>query len=474
MKYSPELIFKAKQEKWYRSDLGYLLHSGQKVIQACFTANQNQLFVANVARQFGKSYWAVTKCIELALKKPKARIKYGTAFHTDLKEFILPTFDAVLNDCPEDIKPVYKVQGSKWVFNNGSEIKLVGLDKTPNALRGNVIDLIVIDEAGFVDNLQYIYSSVIIPATLHRPNCKILFISTPPATPAHPFGDFIQLAESKGSYIKLTIFDNPRITEADIDRMAEAMGGRESTTFRRECLCELVLDEDLALVKDWKDDMSFLPPKDECYIYYHRYVGMDLGRKDHTALVFGYYDFKRATLFLEDELTMAGPDWTTVTLKDTILEKEEELWGEIKPFRRVSDNNNPHLIMDLNSLHNVYFMETTKESLEAMVNEVRIMVAERRVIISPKCKMTLGCLKYGIWDKKRKEFSRNKVYGHFDHFAALMYLVRNLAKHSNPIPADHGYENHRSWLRHINKNSHNANVFANTLAPKRKIDLKNI
>jgi hypothetical protein len=76
--------------------------------------------------------------------------------------------------------------GHYYIFPNGSRIKLVGLDKNPNGLRGNTLDLIVIDECGFVTNLDYIYKSVIIPATLHRPNCKIIMISTPPSTPAHP------------------------------------------------------------------------------------------------------------------------------------------------------------------------------------------------------------------------------------------------------------------------------------------------
>jgi hypothetical protein len=460
-------VLLAKQEKWHRSNLTYLLHDGQKIIDTTFKEIKGQLFVANISRQWGKSFWAVSKCIQLALSKPKCRIKYGTAFQTDLVEFILPTFDAVLQECPESIKPKYKVQGSKWVFPNGSEIKLVGLDKSPNSLRGNVIDMIVIDEAGFVDNLQYIYSSIIVPATLHRPNCKIVFISTPPATPAHPFGDFIQMAEVQDSYVKLDIYTNPRITEADIERMAAAMGGKNSTTFRRECLCELVLDEDLALVKDWKDDFIQVAPKDMYYEFYHRYVGMDLGRKDHTALIFGYYDFKKATLFIQDELTMNGPAWTTITLKDAVLEKEKELWGENKPFRRVSDNNNPHLIMDLNSLHNVHFMETNKESLEAMVNEVRIMVGNGQVIIDPKCKMLIGCLKYGIWDKNRKEFARNKVYGHYDHFASLMYLIRNLAKHTNPIPAVFN-ETYKTWTMNVTKDkSKNAQTLTSTLIPKR-------
>jgi len=204
-----KLIEAAKREKWFRGDLKHLLHSGQKRINEVFSQTKGQLFVGNISRQWGKSFWAVTKAIEQCLKKSKSRVKYATAFHTDLVEFILPTFNAVLEFCPASIKPTFKVQGSKWVFPNGSEIKLIGLDKNPNAIRGNVIDLIIIDEAGFVEKLQYIYESIIIPATLHRPNCKIIFISTPPSTPAHPFGDFIQRAEVENSYVKLTIYDNP-------------------------------------------------------------------------------------------------------------------------------------------------------------------------------------------------------------------------------------------------------------------------
>ena len=472
-----ERVARAKNEKWRRSDLVYLLHAGQRKLEGSFEQSVGQLFVANIARQFGKSYWAVSKAVQLAMKKPKARIKYATAFQTDLTEFILPTFDAVLSECPANLKPKYKVQGSKWVFPNGSEIKLVGLDKSPNSLRGNVIDLIVIDEAAFVQNLEYIYRSIIIPATLHRPECRIIFVSTPPTTPAHAFSDFIQLAEINGAYVKLTIHENPLISEDDIERMAKEMGGRHSTTFRRECLCELVLDEDLALCKEWDDKYIQEPPRDQFYKYYHKYSAMDMGRKDHTALVFGYYDFKRATLFIEDEITMRGADWTSVTLSNDVSVKEKALWGEadsegkpFKPFRRIADNNNPHLLIDLSSLHNLHFSETNKESLEAMVNEVRLMVGAGRIIVSPKAKMLIGSLKYGIWDMKRKEFSRNKVYGHFDHFAALMYLVRNLSKSSNPIPVDHGFENHTAWLGNVKEQrimTQNARTLSGALLPKR-------
>lgn len=464
------IIQKAKEEKWFRGDLGFKLHSAQKLIDKTFKQTKGQLFVGNCSRQLGKSYWAVVKAVEQAIKKPKSQIRYGAAFHTDLIDFIIPAFDKILEDCPPAIRGKYRSSGTSFIFPNGSRIKLVGLDKNPNGLRGNTLDLIILDECGFVSNLDYIYRSVIIPATTHRPDAKIILISTPPSTAAHPFIDYAQRAELEGSYAKYTIYDNPMVDKDTIARLMKEAGGAISTTWRREYLCEPVTDEDLALVKEWNDSYIQEIPRDEYYVYYHKYVAMDLGRKDHTIILFGYYDFKKATLFIEDEILLDGPSWTTITMKDAIKAKELELWGEERPFRRISDNNNPHLIQDLASLHNLSFQETDKESLEAMLNEVRIMVGAGRVKVNPKCVMTIGCFKYGVWDKHRREFARSKTYGHYDALAAAVYLIRNLAKHSNPIPVTHGHTNDRSWLGNVkNPNlSHNHKTLTNALIPKPK------
>lgn len=443
-------------EAWYRGNLKHIHHSGQRIIDQKFNESKSQLFVGNISRQWGKSFWAVTKAVALALMKPKARIKFGTAFQTDLVEFILPTFDAVLESCPKSLRPKYKVQGSKWVFTNGAEIKLVGLDKSPNSMRGNVIDLIILDEAGFISNLEYIYKSIIVPATLHRPNCKIIMISTPPSTPAHAFVDFIHKAEVEGGYVKLDIYTNPRIGQSDIDRMAKELGGFESTAFRRECLCELVTDSDSQIIPEWKDSYVVATrDKDEYRRFYHNYVSMDLGVKDFTLVLLGHYDFRRATLVVEDEIKLNGPQLTTLLLKDTIVAKEKSLWlaptaaADEKPkvYRRISDNNNPQLIQDLAILHRIPFISTDKDKLETMINETRMLIDQARVEVDPRCEQLIGCLKYGVWDKKKKAFARSSAYGHFDALAALVYLCRNLDKHTNPIPHTYGFDARNSRIK---------------------------
>ncbi len=468
----------AKRILWNRGELSWKLHAAQIHLEGIYQGIKGQLFVGNCSRQWGKSYWAVKKAIETAIRIPRAQIRYGAAFQSDLVDFIIPAFEIILEDSPAAVRGV-KV-GHYYIFPNGSRIKLVGLDKNPNGLRGNTLDLIVIDECGFVANLDYIYKSVIVPATLHRPNCKIIMISTPPSTPAHSFVDYCQKAEAEGSYVILDIYTNPRISPDDIQRMAQEMGGVESTTFRRECLCEFITDSDLQIIPEWNDKYVQALERDEFYIYYHKYDGMDLGVKDLTANIYGHYDFKRAALVIEDEGEMNGPQMNTKILVGAIRKKEKDLWDNMEtvagvekekrdvngnpiPYRRVSDNNWPILIQDLSSLHSLTFIQTTKDNLEAMINEVRLMVQAGRLIVHPRCKKLIGCLRYGVWNAKKKEFARSNVYGHFDHLAALVYLIRNLNTTTNPIPAGHGFVNHKAWLGNI-KDQANASTNARSIA----------
>jgi hypothetical protein len=427
------------RERWLRGRLSYKLHAGQLLLRSKYESEwertKNQLFVGECSRQFGKSFEMVVGAIELALKKKNARIKYATAFLTDLEEFILPNFNAVLEDCPEDLKAKYIAHKNKFVFpSTGSEIKLVGLDKHPNGLRGNAIDRIIIDEAGFVNGLDYLYKSIIVPATTHRPNCRIFMVSTPPSTPAHDFIDFVHKAEQEGGHVLLTIYDNPMVDEKTIARLMKESGGEASSTWQREYLCKHILDSNLAIIREWSDSYIQDVPRDDYYQFYHKYNSMDLGTKHFTAGIFGYYEFLKARVVIEDEFVLNGPELTTVTLEAEIRKKEKENWSEVPPYLRVSDNNNPLLLQDLSFLHKLHFTPTDKGTLEEMVNAVRIMVAKGQIIIHPKCKQLIGCLKYGVWDKKREKFSESKVFGHFDALAALVYLVRNLNKSTNPIP----------------------------------------
>lgn len=435
-------------QAWRYGILDWKFKPIQKRLSAALASVKGKLFVAVIARQTGKTFWAASVAIEKALATRGARIKYGAAFQSELLEYIIPTFNRVLEDCPKDVRPQYKQQGTKFVFKNGSEIKLVGLDRHPDGLRGNVIDLIILDECGFIDNLDYLYKSVIVPTTRHRPNCKIILISTPPESPDHDFTEYALRAEAEGNYFLATIYDDETCKPETIEDLKKECGGEASTNWRREFLCQFVVDSDLAVIPEWTDATARALDRDEFYPYYHRYTAMDLGVVDFTAILFAYYDFKKACLVVEDETQIRGPEMTTDKLALLIKQKEFENWGTSKVRLRIADNNNLLLLNDLSAMHALPVMATNKDELPAMINEVRMLVKQGRLIVHPKCKMLLGCLKYGIYNdsKIKREFARSKVYGHYDHLAALVYLVRNLDQNTNPIPNNYGISARNHWI----------------------------
>jgi len=470
-------------KSWRFGNLRYKFKPIQKRLHAAFHACKSFLYVCLIARQTGKSYTWATASLELCLlyakRTPGCRIRYGTAFQTDLEEFIIPVFETIIADAPADCRPRYNRQRGKYVFPapNSAEIKFVGLDKHPDGLRGNALDLVIIDEAGFVSRLRYIYTSIILPMLRNRPQLRVVMSSTPSETPDHEYTEFVHEAAEGGFLFKATIDDDETVTEETKDRLAKECGGKDSTTYRREFLVEFVTESDLAIIPEWSDSFVQVVEADEFVGYYHRYSAMDLGVIDFTAGLFAYYHFKKAALVIEAESGMRGPEMTTDKLAAQLKWKEWELWGgkagieegvcekcqrfslegscrcrewiEKKVYRRIADNNNPQLLQDFSALHGIHFRPTDKDELPAMINEVRLMVKQGRILVHPDCKMLIGCLKYGIYNdkKKKRDFARSKVYGHYDWLAALVYLVRNLDTYSNPIPKAYGLDPAKHFIR---------------------------
>jgi hypothetical protein len=424
---------------WHCLTLEYKFHPGQDTIQSAYDSVKNKLFVANCARRFGKTYWIAVIAIKVALSKDLARVKIASAYLKDVEEYIIPTFDLVLEDCPDELKPQYLDSKKKYRFKNGSEIQIVGLDKNPNAGRGNYCDLYVFDEAAFIKNLSYIYSSIVMPMTMYREGAKVIMISTPPKTPDADFVDFIHKAKREDAYVELDIYKNPMVTP----EMAEEYR-REcltETDWEREYLCKIVTDKTLALIPEAATkDFVVETKKDSNFIHFHKYVSMDLGVRDLNVTLFAYYDFSRAKLVIQREHVMNGPDMTTPKLHAAISAIEQELWDGKEPYKRVADNNNPLLLLDLGSIHNMFFHSTSKDNLHAMVNAVRVWISQDRIEIDPSCRFLIDSIKFGIWNDNRSEFARSKTLGHYDAVASLMYLVRNIDEQTNPIPKVYNFD----------------------------------
>jgi hypothetical protein len=460
---------------WCRGVLSWKLHLGQKKIEEAFRKTVGKLFVLDCSRQFGKTTWIAKIAIEKALQKKKAKVRVGAAFLTDLEQFVIPAFEFILEDCPNHLRPKWNAQKYTYKFPNGSEIRLVGLDRKPNGLRGNKLDLIILDEAGFISNLKHLYQFVLVPSTTHVPDAKIIMASTQPDSPDHDFNyfsDFAMDPTNDAGYICLDVYQNPLLSIEQIDRLAEEVGGKTSIAFEREYLCKRKVDSERAIVPEFSKVFIVERKVTELDQFYHRYLWMDIGvQKDLTVILFGFYDFKGTYFYLEDEVVIRGPKVTTKLIAQEIAKKIEERPSYRVTYRKIADNSHPLLLNDLTSDHQISFTATDKEKLHEMVNELRIFTGAGRLLVHPRCVHFIGAMLAGIWDKNRKQFAHSPIYGHYDALAAAVYGIRNLDTNSNPIPLHYGIDLSNTWISPLKPQkrlSETAKTLKEAFAPAKK------
>ena len=397
--------------------------------------------VLHISRRVGKSTFLFVLALIYCLSNPNIKVAFVAPVERRLEDYIRGIAAKVLADCPEDQKPEFFSSSNMYRFSNGSELWFAGSNnQSYNSLRGAEFHLFVIDEAAFVDDLDELVEGVAMP-TLFQTRGHLILSSTSPITPEHAFKTYAELAILNNSYSKYTIFDDDSIDPEFLEQWILESGGKDSSTFRREYLCEFVVDEDRSLTPAWSDRLIKEFVKNEFFPFYHLYESMDLGfKRDFTCVVFGYYDFKRRTVVIVDEIVIKGPKLASKALADMIKAKEKELWWDeryMKPrdvYRRVSDNDDLIFLNTMSVEQDMNFMPTSKDSLHDMIDRVNGYLREGRVEIDPRCKYLIQCLRSGIWDKERKKLDRSKALGHYDGTMALAYFLQNLDIWTNPLP----------------------------------------
>lgn len=392
----------------------------------------------------GKSTTLAVLSIEMAIKNPKFHIHFASPFQNQVKEYLIPIFNQILEDCPEDLRPIWK--NNKYVFKNGSFIKLCGCNNRQyDNMRGNKSDLFIIDEARDVDDLETVVRDLALPQLLSskNPNKKVILGSTPPSTPDHPFKKYAERAQASGAYDYHTIHEG-WYTPEQLEPFIKESGGVESTTWKREYLALFVTDERLQIFPEFKKEFVQEVPKDDYFKFYYLIEGMDIGYRDMTAWLGGYYNWKLGKTIIEYEYSIRENDFTTEVLAKDILAIENSEYTKLNQTRikRISDNNNLNLLADLRRLHGLAFTPVVKnkerQGKEWMVNQTREAFKSGNIIIHPRCTKLIASLEFGIWKDGHSEFARSEDLGHYDFLDALIYMMAQLVpslKNINPIPA---------------------------------------
>lgn len=394
-------------------------------------------YVLNCSRRFGKTFTLLVLADAFCRKNPGCHVRFAAPSKTQLKLIIHPSMTKILETCPPHIAPRWRTGDSLYQYPNGSQLHLAGCDDSESmeALRGTESHLNIVTEGGSIARLEYLLSDILIPQTLTTKG-KTFVDSTPPPDPNHHFNILVDEAKKVRNYSEYTIDDNTSIDQATKEVFIKEAGGRNSPTCQREYFCKRVRDEKNAIIPEFdasRHAKDFEIPKN--FESLDRYIAMDLGLVDKTVVLYGYYDFLEGILKIQSESVLQGRDMKSSNLGDEIKKKREGLWGDLKSYREVADNNELRTLNDINAAYGFNFVPVKKETLTGMVNRVRNLFGDDRIQISYDCVELLGCLESGVWDKRRRSFATHSVWGHFDALAALVYLVLNLDESRNPLPS---------------------------------------
>ena len=435
-------------ELWQRGELSYKFHLVQKEMYKILEeAEPNSTLVWLCSRQLGKSFMIGLIAVMYCLRDKDSIVKVLTDTKLHCKTIYEPIFKQILEDCPEHLKPQYLPSQYLYVFPNGSQIQLAGTDgNSAERLRGQKSVLVLVDEAGFCNSLEYNVLSILAPTTTHTGG-KVVLASSAPEDPDHDFVKFIEKAELEGKITNKTIFDNPLLTSEQVKNIISRYPlGVNDPNFRREYMNIIEKNQETTVFPEITEanvhELSVGIPQKPAH--YFPYVSMDLGFKDLTVVLFGYHDFKNNLVVIEKELVKTGKQLDLNSFGEEIARIEEDLWtdpmtGEAKkPAKRVSDIN--YLVTDQIAKscdYRVVFTNAEKSEKGIAINTFRAAVNAGRVKIKAEgCPTLIRHLKNVKWKKgsNKTEFARSPDDGHYDAVDACLYLFRAVDPTRNPYP----------------------------------------
>lgn len=469
-----ELLWRAKRPTLGLLDKGHpgCADGGQQGWVRRFRAHGGA-GVWNIARQRGKSFAGLVDDFELNLTIPGSIVRFAAKTAKSARAIVEPTMAQVLETCPADMRPRVDNERGLLEWPNGSIFVWAGVDSEQfDRLRGPRAHRLHFTEVGFWDAAAVERVEGALLPQLTTTGGQVLYESSPPESPGHPFVARFRAAQATGRAECDTIEGNPRLTAADVQRLlrseAERLGMtleefRASTYCRREFYAEIVTEESRAAVPGWTPAVAekcvgeWARPK-----HFDALVAVDWGgySGDPHAALFAVLDFKARELVIEDELEMRG--CTLRALLDAVKTKERDLWGvnrwdgtllaarewrregvpewlvpaiEAKaprqPYLRVCDTD--EALMFEAFQHGVALLPTPKHEKHLAVDSLDVLVRRGGLKVHARCKRLREQLATTVWNKQRTEWERT-AKDHGDLVDDLVYLNRNAPWNRDPAP----------------------------------------
>ena len=408
-------------EMWRRGDLSYYLWEQQQKIYDIIRElpRHVQTIVVLCARQFGKSVMGTVLYTEDCLNYPGSTVLVVGPTIKQTRAIVNPRMRTLMRDAPDGMIRFIKSEDRYEIGE--SELVLGGFDiNNSSRQRGKTLLKIYIEEIVDSDPDAYLdfLRSDLGPALTHSKNAQIVFLTTPPKIPDHPFLlDTVVEAQRDDSFFRFTIDDNEALSDEQKAAAIRRAGGEHSVEARRELWCEIVRDTSIVVIPDFSKDKHV-----NRFPIPHRtrwHITIDWGGvRDFTCALLHTYDFfNNRYLILEEKV------WQANTPTSEILEGIQP-WIDAHGITEIHADVPGQLQVDLVEHCDFSLKLPPKDDWKAAVNNMAVYFSLGQIWISPDCTYLILCCNSGTFNKQKTDFARTNVLGHCDGLAALMYAIR--------------------------------------------------
>lgn len=430
--------------------------------QRAFHDDQSQQVVAICTRQSGKTSGAIVKIADKLFGKPGAmayvlmptrqiaRDTFWVRWKETAKQFGL-TDDHHHETLLETRIP------------NGSILRLVGVPdrKRADRIRGQTLDLIVIDEAAsFADDvLSYLVEDCCDPALGIRGG-QLVLTSTPGMQPEgylyRAYTD--QSLEFSRHFFELR--DNPAWTDPSgfLARVLQKYGlSRDDPKFVREWLGKWVADLNSRVYRIEESNLI-----DEAPVCDYHVMAVDLGATDESAIcVLGWKSGER-TLYCVHEEADSELDLTSVA------ERVRELQQTYKPLVTMVDGAAKQSVLELENRHGIP-LEATPKAPGYKAKAIGQVNADfrRQQIRIPKHFAIVGQMRALQWAAKAIGVRENQGQPN-DRCDAFLYAYLRASHYTEQIKANEPERESPEWWTREQERVREAHVNANQ--PRNQMD----
>ena len=374
----------------------FKLHEAQKTI----ARDKHRFRVVNCGRRFGKTVLAIDTMKGRAAI-PNSRIAYIAPTYQQARDI---AWAQLKKDCRESALSINEARLEINLVNE-SIITLRGWESI-ETLRGQLFDLVVLDEVASMRNFWEAWQEVVRPTLTDRKG-EALFISTPKGF--NHFYDLYNLQETDIDFSSYhyTSYDNPFIPSEEIDTAKKQL---TETRFAQEYMADFRTMEGL-VYKEFKRARHIIDPMEMPLDFKEFIVGVDFGYT-HPCAVISIRRDAMDNYYITDEFYERG-------------KTEPEIVEYVAALGANKVYPDPEAAASVESLRrkgvNVREVLKGKGSVKNGIDKVRELFKADKLKISSKCKNLIWEIETYAYDDEKND--DNPIKENDDAVDAMRYAL---------------------------------------------------